>query len=153
MNGVELDFIVKDTLKALETYQTIFDLEVIEATSFPTGSNEVVFTLYGTRFHMLDENLEFGMLAPTEGQNLPIWFNVVVPNIQTVWDKAMAAGCKEIMPLTRMDEMGITHAMFLDHDGYTWMLHEIHHEVSFEERVDILADKMDLNSSTASDTE
>lgn len=144
MLGVEIDFIVKDVLKALEIYQAIFDLEVIEATDFPVGNNEVVFTLYGSRFHMLDENAEYGMIAPTEDQTLPMWFNVVVPNIQSTWEKAMSVGCKEIMPLTTMDDMGITHSMFLDHHGYTWMLHDIHREVSFEDRVDILTEKMDL---------
>lgn len=36
--------------------------------------------------------------------------------------------------------MGVSNAMFSDSNGYVWMLHEIHREVSFEERVDILSE-------------
>lgn len=81
--GVEIDFVVKDSLKALKEYQAIFleALEVVEQTSFDTGMNEVVFNLYGVRFHLLDENPEYQLFAPTKEKPNTIWFNVVVPNI------------------------------------------------------------------------
>ncbi len=55
---------VTDSLKALELYEKIFEVERIEVTDFPKGENKVVFSLYGVRFHMLDENLQFQMIAP-----------------------------------------------------------------------------------------
>lgn len=62
--GTEIDFVLNDSLKALELYQTIFDeIQLIEATDYPRGNNEVIFTLYGTRFHMLDENTSLGLTA------------------------------------------------------------------------------------------
>ncbi|MBU8790016.1 VOC family protein [Oceanobacillus caeni] len=139
MNGVEFDFVVKDSKAALEQYKAIFDVEVVEETDFKVGNNEAVFTIYGTRFHMLDENPEYQLFAPKEGDRQSFWFNIVVPNIQEVYDKAMAANATEIQPVTRMEEMGISNAMFSDSFGYVWMLHEIHREVSFEERIDILS--------------
>ena len=33
MLGVELDFVVKDSLKAIAFYQAIFDLEIVETLS------------------------------------------------------------------------------------------------------------------------
>lgn len=62
--GTEIDFVLNDSLKALKLYQTIFDeIELIEATDYPRGNNEVIFSLYGTRFHMLDENPPLGLTA------------------------------------------------------------------------------------------
>ncbi|ELB61268.1 hypothetical protein OKS_03059 [Enterococcus faecium EnGen0047] len=42
--GTEIDFVLNDSLKALKLYQTIFDeIELIEATEYPRGNNEVIF--------------------------------------------------------------------------------------------------------------
>ncbi|AEB28916.1 MerR family transcriptional regulator [Carnobacterium sp. 17-4] len=140
ITGVEIDFVVKDSKVALEQYSSIFEVVIVEATDFKVGNNEAVFTIYGTRFHMLDENPEYQLFAPKEDSNQSFWFNVVVPSIQVVFDKAVAAGATIIQPITKMEEMGISNAMFLDSFGYVWMLHEIHQEVSFEDRVEILSE-------------
>ena len=81
MVGVEIDMVVSDSLKALELYEKVFEIERIEVTDFPKGENEVVFSLYGVRFHMLDENPKFGLKAPNLGDPQTIWFNILVPNI------------------------------------------------------------------------
>lgn len=97
MTGVEIDFVVEDSLKALETYEQIFDLERVEVTDFPKGQNEVVFTLYGVRFHMLDANPEYQLAPPGEHPVQSIWFNVLVPDINEMYAKAMQAGCTELI--------------------------------------------------------
>ncbi|MGC4020025.1 MAG: VOC family protein [Muricomes sp.] len=135
MTGVEIDFIVKDSLAALELYERIFEVERIEVTSFPRGQNEVVFCIYGVRFHMLDENPEFGLIAPKPEMPQSFWFNVIVPNIEKVYNAALQAGCSEIQPITQIESHGVSNAIFTDTFGYVWMLHQVHREVSFEERV------------------
>jgi len=134
MIGVEIDLVVPDSLKALELYQKIFEMDPIEVTDFPTGENEVIFSLYGVRFHMLDENPQFEMIAPKPGDPKPIWFNIMVPDIDETFSKALSEGCKEVQPVTEMKEMGVSNAIFIDPFGYLWMLHQVHKEVSFEER-------------------
>lgn len=47
----------------------------------------------------------------------------------------MKAGCTEVQTVTLMEEMGVSNAMFSDSFGYLWMLHQVHREVSPEERV------------------
>ena len=42
MVGVEIDFVVTDSLKALELYEKIFDIERVEVSNLPKGENEVV---------------------------------------------------------------------------------------------------------------
>ena len=37
MVGVEIDLVVPDSLKALELYEKVFEIERIEVTNFPKG--------------------------------------------------------------------------------------------------------------------
>lgn len=141
MVGVEIDIVVSDSLKALELYKKIFEIEVVEATKLPKGENEVVFTLYGVRFHMLDESPQFGLIAPTQDDPKPIWFNISVPDIKETYSKALNEGCKEIQPLTELPDYGVANAIFSDEFSYIWMLHQVYKEVSFEERVQLWEDK------------
>lgn len=135
MVGVEIDLVVTDSLQALECYEKIFDIERVEVSNFPKGENEVVFTLYGVRFHMLDENPKFHLIAPKPDDPKTIWFNILVPDIEETYEKAMRAGCTEIQPVTQMPEYGIANAIFLDPYGHQWMLHQLYREVSHEERL------------------
>lgn len=143
MVGVEIDMIVSDSLKALKLYDKIFDIERVEVTGFPKGENEVVFNLYGVRFHMLDENPKFGLKAPDPDKPNTIWFNVMVPDIKETFDKAINAGCTVVQPITEMADFGVSNAVFADLFGYQWMLHQIHREVSFEERIRFWEEKRD----------
>lgn len=134
--GVEIDMIVSDSLKAIDLYEKIFDeIERIEVSNLPKGENEVVFTLYGVRFHMLDENPQFQLKGPSPEHPNTIWFNVLVPDIKETYEKAMKAGCTEIQPVTELVDYGISNAIFIDPFGYQWMLHQIHRVVSHEERI------------------
>ncbi len=142
MVGVEIDMVVADSLKALALYESIFDVERVEVTSFEKGRNEAVFNMYGTRFHLLDENVEYQMVAPKPGDPKPMWLNVLVSDIRETFSKAMDAGCTQVQPVTEMKEMGGINAIFIDPFGYLWMLHQIVTVVSFEERTQILKEKM-----------
>lgn len=143
MVGVEIDLVLTDSLKALALYEQIFEIEPIEVTDFPQGQNEVVFTLYGVRFHMLDENPQFELIAPKPGDPKPIWFNILVEDIASTYAKALEVGCAEIQPVTEMTAYGVSNAIFRDPFGYIWMLHQVHKEVSFEERKQLWEDRED----------
>lgn len=142
MVGVEIDMVVTDSLGALAQYEAIFEVERMEVTALERGQNEAVFTLYGSRFHLLDANSDFQMLAPRQEDARPVWFNVTVSDIRAVYDKAMAAGCTEVQPVTELPEMGVSSGLFMDSFGYMWMLHQIHQEVSFEERSRVMEQQM-----------
>ncbi|AEG60977.1 VOC family protein [Desulforamulus ruminis] len=142
MTGVEIDFVVTDSLKALALYERIFEVKRIEVTDFPKGQNEAVFSIYGTRFHMLDENPEFQLIAPKPNDAKPIWFNVMVPDIRKVHKSALEAGCVTVQEVTEMADYGVSNSMFADPFGYLWMLHQVHREVSFEERRHLWEEKL-----------
>lgn len=143
MVGVEIDLVVSDSLKALELYEKIFDIERIEVTNFPKGENEVIFSLYGVRFHMLDENPKFQLFAPKVEDPKTLWFNIMVPDIKTTYNNAIKAGCKEIQPLTEMKDYGVSNAIFGDTYGYLWMIHQVYKEVSLEDRVKLWEERND----------
>lgn len=133
--GVEIDFVVSDSLGALKLYEKIFDVERVEVSDLSLGENEAVFTIYETRFHMLDENPDFQLFAPKEGHPITLWMNVAVPDIQKTYTAAIEAGCTEVQPVIDLPEYGVSNASFMDPYGYHWMLHQIHEVVSHEERV------------------
>lgn len=142
MTGVEIDMVVADSLKALEAYERIFDSQRVEVTAYDKGLNEAVFTLYGARFHLLDENPAYQMIAPKPGDPKPMWINLMVPDIRGTFAKAAAAGWTEIQPVTELPDMGVINAVVADPFGYIWMLHQIVREVSFEERSRIMEEQM-----------
>lgn len=141
MVGVEFDMVVNDSIEALTFYEKIFEIERVEETSFLRGENEVVFTLYGVRFHLLDENPAFNLIAPNPDDPKSFWFNVMVPDIKETFRKALEAGCKEIQPITELPDFGVSNAIFMDPFGYIWMLHQVYKRVSLEERVQLWKDK------------
>ncbi|MFA9556673.1 VOC family protein [Evansella sp. AB-rgal1] len=135
MVGVELDMVVRDSLKALKLYEGIFDIQRVEVSNLPRGENEAIFTLYDVHFHLLDENPDFHLIAPTPDTPKTSWVNVTVPNIEETYAKAMTLECTEIQPVTEIPSHGVSNAIFMDPFGYVWMLHQVHKEVSHEERI------------------
>jgi PhnB protein len=138
MLGVEIDLVVPDSLEALHWLEGVFEVERIEVSDFVKGQNEVVFSIYGTRFHLLDENPPYHLFAPKPDTPKTSWFNVTVPDIKETYQKVMTKGGKQIQAVTEMPEMGIANAMFEDPFGYIWMLHQINKVVDHEERTRIL---------------
>lgn len=142
MVGVEFDFVVTDCIKALEQYESIFEVERIEVTALDQGFNEAIFSIYGVRFHMLDMNPEYGLLAPDGDRLNSFWVNLLVEDIQATWQKAMEAGCTEIQAVSELPLFGVANAVFQDSFGYVWMLHQIKQEVSFEDRMKLFEDEL-----------
>lgn len=145
MTGVEINFVVSDARAALTLYEEVFGASRVEVTRFDPGLNEAVFTLYGTRFHMLDANPDYGLLAPEPGRPSPIWINLMVPDLRITFDKALKNGFTALQPINHMPDMGVSNAAVLDPFGHQWLLHQVHRVVSFEEREqmfkDMLADR------------
>jgi PhnB protein len=78
-----------------------------------------------------DQFPEFGAPAYVEG-NYPFHFMVYVPDVDAVWEKAIAAGCKETMPL--MDHFwGDRYGQLQDPFGFSWALATRKEELSPEE--------------------
>lgn len=141
MKNIELDMIVKDSLAALEAYRSVFEINTLQETSYDRGMNEVIFSIYDFTIHLLDENSDYGLVAPQEDQIFPFWINVTVTDIRDTYDKALAAGFTEIQAITKLPDFGVSNAVIKDPFGYQWMLHEVHEEKSPEELERIMNQK------------
>lgn len=142
MTGVEIDLVVTDSLAALKFYDAVFGVETVEVTNYERGLNEAVFTLYGTRFHLLDENPQYQLMAPKAGDGKPFWINVLVEDIHATLKAAKKEAVTMIQEIIEMPEMGGSNAMFLDPFGHLWLVHEIRTVKSFEERTAYLEEQM-----------
>ncbi|MCL2115205.1 MAG: hypothetical protein FWH29_03170 [Methanobrevibacter sp.] len=136
--GVEIDMIVKDSLSAFKLYEKVFNAKIIEATSYEKGLNEVIFSMLDARFHMLDENKEYGLYAPSKDKPNSMWCNLLVEDIEDIFNKSKKEGFTIIQPLTELKEFGVINAIVSDPYGYHWMLHQIVEEVSFQKRQKII---------------
>ncbi|MDR0722341.1 MAG: hypothetical protein LBF75_06045 [Treponema sp.] len=85
--------------------------------------NEVVFTIFESRFHMLDESSENGLNAPKEAYPVTIWFNILVEAVQPVFDKAMKRGFSTVFPITYEPVHNIERFMVKDPFGMVWLVH------------------------------
>ncbi|WMC93360.1 hypothetical protein [Kineothrix sp. MB12-C1] len=52
IKGTEIDFVVRNSLKALELYKEIFDIKVVEATEYPGGSSQQFHIRRSVRVHV-----------------------------------------------------------------------------------------------------
>jgi len=80
---------------------------------------------------LADHFPEFGAPAYVEG-NYPFHFHVYVPDVDAIWEKAIAAGCTVIMPLA--DQFwGDRYGHVRDPFGFTWSLATRKEELTPEE--------------------
>ena len=141
ITGVEICMIVVDSIAALEFYEKFFEIERVEVSNFGPGASEVIFNIFGSRFHLLDENPAQMLVAPKTGDPVPMWVNVAVGDIKKTYEAALEAGCGEVSPITEMEDFGIKNAIFGDPFGYIWMLHQIDKVISHEERMEIFRNR------------
>ena len=73
---------------------------------------------------MLDENPEGMLIAPKEGQDTSLWFNLYVDDIKKIFDKAEAAGFSTIIPIQEVMDHRLKTSMQKDPWGYVWQLHQ-----------------------------
>lgn len=137
VKGVEIDMVVTDSLKAFAWYRNVFEAECVEITDFPTGSNEAIFTIANVRFHLLDENPDFQLVAPRLEDPKPMWINFVVDDIDATWTKVTQLGGRPIQEPAHIEAFGVSNAIFVCPYGYVWMLHQIHRVITFEEKMQI----------------
>jgi PhnB protein len=74
---------------------------------------------------------EFGAPATVEG-NLPFRLHMYVPDVDAVWEKAIAAGCEATMPLEDAF-WGDRYGHVLDPFGFSWALATRKEELTPEE--------------------
>ena len=111
----------KDTKKALEFYKKALGANVLEVLPMPGGNGTMHATMkIGNSILMMGDEMPNCPSAETMG-NTPIGLFVYVPDVDTVFKQAVAAGATETMPVSDMfwgDRCGNIKDPF----GYSWMI-------------------------------
>lgn len=111
----------KDTKKALEFYKKALSAEILEVLPMPDGNGTMHATMkIGNSILMMGDEMPNCPSAETLGGSSISLF-IYVPNVDTAFEQAIAAGAMETMPVMDMfwgDRCG----NLTDPFGYTWMI-------------------------------
>lgn len=111
----------KDTKKALEFYKKALSAEILEVLPMPDGNGTMHATMkIGNSILMMGDEMPNCPSAETLGGSAISLF-IYVPDVDTAFKQAIAAGATETMPVMDMfwgDRCG----NLADPFGYTWMI-------------------------------
>jgi PhnB protein len=112
---------VKGAAKYCDFLQKAFEAIELSRSPGPGGKLMHCEVRIGDSILMFaDQFPELGAPAAVEG-NYPIMFHVYVPDVDALWQKAIAAGCTETMPLA--DQFwGDRYGHVKDPFGFNWAL-------------------------------
>ena len=122
-HAVTPSFMFKDSLKAIEFYKKAFGAKVLDLLPRPTGRGTMHATIQiGNSIMMMgDENPDMNCKSAETLGGSPITLYVYVPDVDTAFKQAVAAGGKMTMPVADMfwgDRAGSIQDPF----GYSWMI-------------------------------
>lgn len=124
MMKVEVNMVVKNALEAADFYKTLFGAEIISKTDLDLSMNEVIMRIGETEIRVLDENMNFGMVAPSEGVISSMWLNLYVDDINKQFKTAEDVGCTIISPVTEFPHNNAINTVFKDKYGHIWIVNQ-----------------------------
>jgi PhnB protein len=120
--AVNAYLIVKGAAKALDYYTKAFG--AVERMRMPMPEGRIghcEFTIGGSVVMMADEFPEMGILGPQGSGRPPVGMAVYVPDADTVFARALAAGGKEIRPM-KTQFYGDRSGTLIDPFGHLWTI-------------------------------
>lgn len=119
--------------KAIDFYKNAFGAEEITRSATPDGKLMHASLRIGDSLLMLsDEFPEMGGAQAPRGGKVPYVLHTYWDNVDQVWDRAVKAGAKVVMPLTNMF-WGDRYGHIEDPFGYTWAMATRIEEITPEE--------------------
>jgi PhnB protein len=124
---------VREADKAIEFYKNAFGAQVLGVHHTPDGKVMHGMLKIGDSFLMLaDEFPGMGTPAPETLGGSPVVLNVYVEDVDALWNQAVAAGAKVVMPLA--DQFwGDRYGHVKDPFGHSWALGSRKENLSPEE--------------------
>ena len=124
--------VVSDAKAAADYYHRAFGAEVMGFSFGPDGKVMHAQVRIGDSILMFADHFpEFGAPAYVEG-NYPFHFQIYGPDVDALWEKAVAAGCTVTMPLADMF-WGDRYGFVRDPFGFSWALATRKEELTPEE--------------------
>lgn len=122
---VEINMITKDALESGKYYQKLFGAKIKSSTDQKLGLNESILIMGNVEIRLLDENLEYGLIAPKEDNVSSIGLNVIVKDIKAIAKKATELGCAMLSPVTTFETQGAINCVFKDPYNHVWVINEL----------------------------
>src|SRR6266446_1653628 len=127
--------VVRDAAKAIDFYKEVFGATEIMRMNYP-DSPKIAHAELKIRNHVMmlgDENPQMGAFAPQPGGPQPSSSVMIyVPDVDAVYNKAVAKGAKGVMPPMDMF-WGDRYGKFIDPFGHLWGVATHKKDVSPEE--------------------
>lgn len=121
---LEINLIVTDAKAAGDYYSKILGAEIISQTNKEAGMNETMMKLGGIEIRVLDENKDFGMIAPAAVGTQSIGINLFVDDIDAFFNKAIQEGCNVLSPVKEFPEIPAKNAVFYDKFNHLWVVNQ-----------------------------
>lgn len=121
---LEINMVVKDAREASDFYTDLFGAEILSKTDLDKSLNETMMVIGDTEIRVLNENEEFGMVAPSEGVPSSMWVNLYVDDINKQVKIAENTGCVIISPVTEFPGSKAINAVFKDKYGHIWVVNQ-----------------------------
>ena len=124
---------IKECSKAIEFYKKAFNAIEKGRLLMPDGTiGHAEIDIEGSLLMMADENLEWGNKSPQTIGGNPVSFGLYVKDVDSAFQKAVAAGATVLMPVEDMF-YGDRTGQVMDPFGYKWHIITHTEDVSFEE--------------------
>jgi PhnB protein len=124
---------VREAAKAIEFYQRAFGAQVLFVHKMPDGRvMHATLKVGDSRLMLADEFPGMGTPAPTTLGGSPVLLNIYVEDVDSLWNRAVAAGAKVTMPLANQF-WGDRYGQVVDPFGHSWALGSHVEDVAPEE--------------------
>lgn len=113
---------VHDADRAIAWYVGVFGArEAVRYVGDDGRIGHAELELGGARIYLSDEYPDIGVLGPRSMGGSPVALNVVVPDVDAVWEMAIAAGAEALRP-PEDQPYGERSSQFRDPFGHRWMV-------------------------------
>ncbi|WP_313705163.1 VOC family protein [Massilia sp.] len=133
MHTITPHLVCANCREAIEFYKKAFGAEEVMAMPMPDGKiGHAMLRIGDSPLFLADEFPDYGSFGPLALKGTPVTIHLSVPNVDAVWDSAVAAGAKVRMQLA--DQFwGDRYGQLDDPFGHRWSLAQHIRDVSPEE--------------------
>jgi PhnB protein len=124
--------VFKDAAKAIEFYKQAFGAKEIMRFDTGNGMPHAEIRIGDSSILLSDEWPEGGRLSPETLGGAPVQMSLLVEDVDSFAERAVAAGLKTILPI-RDQFYGHREGRYVDPFGYMWNISTIKEEMSVEE--------------------
>ncbi len=121
---LEVNMVVSNAKDASSYYDKLLGAEITWNTDEETEMNEMTMKLAGTEIRVMNENKDFGLIAPTAQGTGSMWLNLIVDDIEKFFENAVSEGAFVISPVMEFPEIPAKNCVLADKFNHTWVINQ-----------------------------